>query len=61
MVTLLSTPLTIGTSVLAAIGNTNPIVPIISGSVIAIDEGIKKAMENYTDNNRWVSFLDKNA
>lgn len=61
MVTLLSTPVTIGSGVLAALGNTNPIVPIISGSVVAIDEGIKKAMENYTDNNRWVSFLDKNA
>ena len=43
LVTLFSIPLTIGTSVLAAIGNTNLIFLIISGSVIAIDEDIKKA------------------
>lgn len=60
MATMLSTPLTITTGVLSAIGSTNPVVPILSGSIIAIDEAIKRGMENYTDNKRWVSFLDKN-
>lgn len=60
MATIISTPLTITSSVLSALQNTNPVVPIASGAILGISEGINKMMETYTENNRWIGFLDKN-
>jgi hypothetical protein len=60
MATIISTPLTITTGILSALQNTNPVIPIASGSVLGIVGAINKTMENYTESNRWVSFLDKN-
>lgn len=60
MATIVSTPLTITTGILSALQNTNPVIPIASGSVLGIVEAVNKTMENYTESNRWVSFLDKN-
>ena len=60
MATIISTPLTITSGILSALQNTNPVIPIASGSVLGIVEAVNKTMENYTESHRWVSFLDKN-
>lgn len=60
MATVISTPLAITSGILSVLHNTNTIIPISSGAITGIAEVVNKAIETYTDNNRWISFLDKN-